>query len=209
VVDVLAKVGNPIYRDLYVRELAGRVNVPVAQIQQLMRSAVAKRTTPAAETQAVSTTQRTPPKEQLEALVLLVTHPELAALPEAQRVLDLLVDPGVRQIYRTALEALRRGERVDVPAWLESGPGEIRQAVSSALMHGGYEGVAAGAPDRAQRALVARLELSRVAAEIQEMKSARHQALERGDAEAAREISKRELELIRTKEGLSHALARP
>jgi DNA primase len=209
VVDVLARVGNPIYRDLYVRELAGRVNVPVAQIQQLMRSAVAKKMTPPGETQAVSTTQRTPPKEQLEALVLLVTHPELAALPEAQRVLDLLVDPGVRQIYRTALEAVRRGERVDVPAWLDAGPGEIRQAVSSALMHGGYEGVAAGAPDRALRALVARLELSRVAAEIQEMKSARHQALERGDAEAAREISKRELELIRTKEGLSHALARP
>jgi DNA primase len=209
VVDVLARVGNPIYRDLYVRELAGRVNVPVGQIQQLMRSAVAKKMTPAGETQAVSTTQRTPPKEQLEALVLLVTHPELAALPEAQRVLDLLVDPGVRQIYRTALEAVRRGERVDVPAWLDAGPGEIRQAVSSALMHGGYEGVAAGAPDRALRALVARLELSRVAAEIQEMKSARHQALERGDAEAAREISKRELELIRTKEGLSHALARP
>jgi DNA primase len=209
VVDVLARVGNPIYRDLYVRELAGRVNVPVAQIQQLMRSAVAKKTPVAAGTQAVSTTHRTPPKEQLEALVLLVAHPELAPLPEAQRVLELLVDPGVRQIYRTALEALRRGERVDVPAWLDAGPAEVREVVGTALMHGGYEGAAGWAPDRALRALVARLELSRVAAEIQEMKSARHQALERGDAEAAREISKRELELIRTKDGLSHALARP
>jgi DNA primase len=207
VVEVLAKVGNPIYRDLYVRELAGRVNVPVQQIQQLMRSAMTKKTAPAPSAQAVSTTHRVPPKEQLEALVLLVTHPELAPLPEAQRVLDLLVDPGVRQIYRMSLEALRRGERVDVPAWLDAGPAEVREAIGSALMHGGYEG-AEGA-DRALRALVARLELSRVAAEIQEMKSARHQALERGDAEAAREISKRELELIRTKEGLSHALARP
>jgi DNA primase len=207
VVEVLARVGNPIYRDLYVRELAGRVNVPVQQIQQLMRSAMAKKPAPAAAAPAVTTTNRTPPKEQLEALVLLVTHPELAPLAEAQRVAELLVDPGVRQIYRMSLEALRRGERVDVPAWLDAGPAEVREAVSSALMHGGYHG-AEGA-DRALRALVARLELSRVAAEIKEMKSARHQALERGDAEAAREISKRELELIRTKEGLSHALARP
>jgi hypothetical protein len=106
-----------------------------------------------------------------------------------------------------SLEALRRGERVDVPAWLDAGPAEVREAVSSALMDGGYHGTEGA--DRALRALVARLELSRVAAEIKEMKSARHQALERGDAEAAREISKRELELIRTKEGLSHALARP
>jgi DNA primase len=207
VVEVLARVGNPIYRDLYLRELAGRVNVPVGQIMQLMRGAMAKKTASAAPTQAVSTTERVPPKEQLEALVLLVTHPELAPLPEAQRVLDLLVDPGVRQIYRMALEALRRGERVDVPNWLDAGPGEVRSAVGNALMQGGYEGTEGA--DRALRALVARLELSRVAAEIQEMKSARHQALQRGDAEAAREISKRELELIRTKDGLSHALARP
>jgi DNA primase len=210
VVEVLARVGNPIYRDLYLRQLAGSLRIPVSQIVQMMRGATApskKATESGASVQAVSTTHRTPPKEELEALVLLSTHPELAPLPEAQRVLELLVDPGVRQIFRMALEALRRGERVDVPAWLDAGPAEVRQAVGSALMQGGYEG-SEGA-DRALRALVARLELSRVAAEIQEMKSARHQALERGDAEAAREISKRELELIRTKEGLSHALARP
>jgi DNA primase len=207
VVEVLAKVGNPIYRDLYVRELAGRVNVPVQQIAQLMRSAMAKRTSAPSPTPAVATDRRAPAREQLEPLVLLVTHPELAARAEAQRVLELLVDPGMRQIYRIALEALRRGERVDVPAWLDAGPAEVREAVSNALMQGGYEG-AEGA-DRALRALVSRLELSRVAAEIQEMKTARHQALERGDAEAAKEISKRELELIRTKVGLSTALARP
>jgi DNA primase len=207
VVEVLARVGNPIYRDLYVRELAGRVNVPVHQVMQLLRGAVAKKTAAAPGTQAVSTTHRTPPKEQLEALLLLVTHPELAALSEAQRVLELLVDPGVRQIYRIALDALRRGERVDVPAWLDAGPEEIREAVSGAVMQGGYERTEGA--DRALRALVARLELSRVAAEIQEMKTARHKALERGDAEAAKELSKRELELIKTKVGLSSALARP
>jgi DNA primase len=210
VVEVLARVGNPIYRDLYLRQLAGSLGIPVSQIVQMMRGATVpskKATESGASVQAVSTTHRTPPKEELEALVLLATHPELAPLPEAQRVLELLVDPGVRQIFRMALEALRRGERVDVPAWLDAGPPEVRQAVGGALMQGGYEG--SEGVDRALRALVARLELSRVAAEIQEMKSARHQALERGDAEAAREISKRELELIRTKEGLSHALARP
>jgi DNA primase len=207
VVDVLAKVQNPIYRDLYVRELAGRVGVPVHQIVQLMRTAAAHPTISAGSPAPAQTSRRTPPKEQLEALVLLVTHPELAPTTEAARVLDLLVDPGVAQIYRIALEALRRGERVDVPAWIDAGPGDVREAVGNAVMHGGYEAIEGA--DRALRALVSRLELSRLAAEIVEVQSAHREALKRGDAEAAREISKRHLELIRTQQGLSNALARP
>jgi hypothetical protein len=155
-----------------------------------------------------------PPKEQIEALVLLVTHPELAPAVEAQRVLELLVDQGVRPLYRAALETLRRGERLDIPAWLDAGPEDVRQAVSQALMTSpGYEVTpgtgAADAAARAMRALKTRLELSRVAAEIEEMKSARSKALQQGDQEAAKEFTKREMELIRTKVGLSNALARP
>jgi hypothetical protein len=41
------------------------------------------------------------------------------------------------------------------------------------------------------------------------MQDERRRALESGDAEKARALSQRELELIRTKEGLSNALARP
>jgi DNA primase len=217
---VLAKVQNPTARELYSGRLATTLGVQPAQVARAVRGAVAARpaqpvasesTVPA---KAVSTNRRTPPKEQLEALVLLVTHPELAPAVEAQRVLELLVDPGVVPLYRSALDAMRRGERLDIPAWLDEGSAEVREAVSAALMaSSGYETTAGtGASDaaaRALRALKTRLELSRVAAEIDEMKSARSKALQQGDSEAAKEFIKRELELIRTKDGLSNALARP
>lgn len=210
---VLAKVRNPMERDLYVGRLATAFQVDKNQILRAIRgvtmtpSSASSRDAASHAALPAQESHRTPPKEQTEAVVLLVAHPELASLPEARRVLDLLVDPGISHIYRIALEALLRGERVDVPAWLDAGPADVRAAVGNALMQGGYQ--AADGADRALRALVARLELSRVAAEIEQMKAERHKALEVGDSEKARALSKRELELIRTKEGLSNALARP
>jgi DNA primase len=37
VVDVLAKVRNPLVRDLYVRDLAAKLSVPVAQVMRMVR----------------------------------------------------------------------------------------------------------------------------------------------------------------------------
>ena len=48
------------------------------------------------------------------------------------RGIELLTDEGVGQIFRTALEAIRRGETVDVPAWLDAGPAE------RAVLHDGH-----------------------------------------------------------------------
>jgi DNA primase len=218
---VLVKVRNPTARELYCGRLATTLQVSSSEVMRAVRAASAgvrpvQPSAPQSTTtvKAVSTTHRVPPKEQIEALVLLVTHPELAPAVEAQRVLELLVDQGVRPLYRAALETLRRGERLDIPAWLDAGPEDVRQAVSQALMTSpGYEVTpgtgAADAAARAMRALKTRLELSRVAAEIEEMKSARSKALQQGDQEAAKEFTKREMELIRTKVGLSNALARP
>jgi hypothetical protein len=138
---------------------------------------------------------------------LLVGHPDLAALPDAQRILDLLVDPGVSHIYRIALDALRRGERADVPAWLDAGPADIREAVGNALMGGGYD-----APDaavRALRALKTRLELSRVTAEIEQWKVEHKRALAEGDSQQAQAIWQREMELLRKQQELKVGLARP
>jgi len=207
---ILAKVRNPMERDLYIGRLSATFQIDRNQLLRAIRgaSAPAPRSAPPAVTAAVSpTTSRTPPKEQLEALVLLVSHPELATLPEAQRIQDLLVDPGVSHIYRIVLDALRRGERADVPAWLDACPADLREAVGSALMGGGYD--AAEAALRAVRALKTRLELSRVTAEIEQGKADHKRALEQGDSQQAQAIWQREMELIRRKEELKVGLARP
>jgi DNA primase len=208
--EVLLKVRNPLERDLYVSRLAKTFKVDKEQLLRAMRgaSAATPRTAQDAAPAPVSTTtKRTPPKEQLEALVLVMTHPELAALPEAQRIQDLLVDPGVSHIYRIVLEALRRGDRADVPAWLDAGPADIREAVGTALMNGGYD--AAEAAGRAIRALKTRLELSSVTAEIELWKVEQKKALEQGDSPQAQAIMQRQMELLRKKQELTVGLARP
>jgi DNA primase len=207
---ILAKVRNPMERDLYVARLSAIFQIDKNQLLRTMRgvSAPAPRGA-AAEVPSASavTTKRTPPKEQLEAVVLLVSHPALAALPEAQRIQDLLVDPGVSHIYRIVLDALRRGDRADVPAWLDAGPADIREAVGSALMNGGYD--APEGAERALRALKTRLELSRVTAEIEQGKVEHKRALAQGDSQQAQAIWQREMELLRKKEELKVGLARP
>jgi DNA primase len=207
---ILAKVRNPMERDLYVDRLSATFQIDKNQLLRAIRgvAAPAPRSAPPAVTPPVSaTTKRVPPKEQLEALVLLVGHPELAALPEAQRIQDLLVDPGVSHIYRIVLDTLRRGERADVPAWLDAGPADIREAVGSALMSGGYD--AADAATRALRALKTRLELSRVTAEIEQWKVEHKRALALGDSQQAQAIWQREMELLRKQQELKVGLARP
>jgi DNA primase len=207
VVEILAKLRNPLVRDLYVRDLAAKLSVPVSQVMRMVREhsnqslrpeAQATAATADSVAQAVPTVQ----PDELDALALLVTHPELAARPEAQQVLDLLHDPGVRQIFGTALDTLRAGARADVPAWLESGPSEIRQQVSAALMDGRWDKVEA--PDEAMRALILKLERLRVDAELALAQRQYREALARGNEEEARAISMREMELIRTKLGLGN-----
>lgn len=221
-VQVLAKVRNPTARELYVGRLAGALGVSTQQATRALRGAMAwhsgaprreARTEgsvadPAAVADAAAAPPvRTPPRDELETLLLLVARPELGRLPEAARVLELLIDPGVRQVYRNALEALQKGERADVPAWLDRCPDDIRAAVGSAIMDGRYDGLEGA--DRVLRSLVARLERSRIDAELAQANRLHLEALARGDENAARAISLREMELIRTKQGLSEARLRP
>ena len=210
VVAVLAKVRNPLVRDLYVRELAAKLRVPVSQVVRMVRDTAADRVlnpvSPTAPVVGVPTAeaeaQPDPPRDELAVLALLVSHPELAPTEDAARVFDLLVDPGVRQIYRTALQALRDGARADVPTWLDACPSGIRASVGAAVMDGRWEKVEA--PAAALRDLVVRLGRSRVEAEIVLAARQHRDALERGDEEEARAISMREMELIRTKLGFAN-----
>jgi DNA primase len=218
---LLAQVRNPTARDLYAGRLAAALGMDAAQVARAIRgvSAAARRGpsaaggVPAAVARGASAAEtasqtRTPPRDEMEAFLLLVAHPELHAAPDPQRALDLLVDPGIRHICRVAVESLARGERADVPAWLEAAPADIREALGRAVMEGGRRGDAATI-ERAWRALLSRLSRSRVEAELALAEKQHSEALARGDDDAARAIRRREIELIQTREGLSNALARP
>jgi len=151
--------------------------------------------------------ERTLPRDELELLALLATYPDLVSAPEAERAGDLLVDPGARNLFRTArAELLERG-RLDVPAWLEAGPPDVRRSVMAALMD---EGVSrAENPSTKLRALGARLELQRVEAEISMTLRMLGEARSRGDVSATQAMIVRGIELDKTKQGLKAALQRP
>ena len=210
VVEVLAKVKNQLVRDLYMRELAAKLRVPVSQVMRMVRdTAVERRLAPASPPAsagdpptAQAEVQRDPPRDELAVFALLVSHPELASTEQAGRVLDLLVDPGMRQVYRMALQALQAGQRADVPAWLDACPAEIRAAVGAAMMDGAWEKVETA--EEALRAVVSRLGRSRTEVEIVLAERQHREALARGDEAEARSISMREMDLIRSKLGLAN-----
>ncbi len=203
VVEVLAKVKNPLVRDLYQRELAAKLGVPVAQVARMVRDAAFDRRAPAGQTsrpESAAQPNREPPRDELDLLTLLVSRPELATTDDASRSLELLVDPDVRQFCRRAVEAVQHGEPADVPTWLNDCSAETRLSIGSAVMDGRWDKIENVA--LALRTLVVRLERSRLEAEIALAKRQREEALAKGDEEEARAISKREMELIRSKLGL-------
>jgi uncharacterized protein related to proFAR isomerase len=111
--------------------------------------------------------RRAPQADELDALVLLVAQPRLAATDEASKLLELLRDPGIREIYAAALETLRAGRRPDVPSWLDLGPADIRDYVSAALMDGRYASLTTEEEAmRTMAALLFKLERLRVDVEL-------------------------------------------
>ncbi len=204
---VIAGIRNPTMRQLYAGRLAKMLEVSPNDVARALRSVSGPSRPVVTASAAPPPPRREPPRQEIEAFVLLVTHPELGPLTEAEDISALLTDPGMNQIYRIALEALRRGERPDVPAWLDAAPADIREALGAAVMDGRYN--AADGAERGLRALLARLRLSRVSDEIERVKRERQAAMEAGDQARVREIDKTHFELIRTQQGLSNALARP
>jgi DNA primase len=206
VADVLAKVRNPLVRDLYVRELAAKLAVPVHQIARMVRESSGHVAPSEASVDNASPAEavldRTPPADELDALVLLVCRPEVALSEQAGRILGLLRAPGLQQIYAAALDTLRAGGRPDVPAWLDSGPADIRKAVGAALMDGRWTKVEV--PEEAMRALAAQLDRKRIDEEFAQAQRQYREALARGDEEEARAFSVKCIELKQSKLGLAN-----
>ncbi|MEO5768762.1 MAG: DNA primase [Polyangia bacterium] len=156
---------------------------------------------------AVPVAERPLPRDELELLALIATYPELCGTPDAARAGELLVDPGARQLFSGAREAIAETGRLDVPAWLDAGPADVRRSLSLAMMDAGLS--RADNPASKLRALSCRLELQRVEAEISMTARLMEQARNRGDATATQAMMVRGIELDKTKQGLKSALQRP
>jgi len=151
--------------------------------------------------------ERALPRDELELLALIATYPDLCGTPEAARAGELLVDPGARVMFAGAREGIASSGRLDVPAWLEGGPADIRRSLSAAMMDAGVS--RADNPAAKLRALSCRLELQRVEAEISMTARLLEQARSRGDSSATQAMMVRGIELDKTKQGLKSALQRP
>jgi DNA primase len=223
---LLVTVQNPTAQELYARQLAAVLGLTSAQVGRALRDAQHRinaararaAQSRAAEVPAEGATapvappaplasERSLPRDELELLALLATYPELVTEAGATRAGDLLVDPAARALFRTAQTDLLEKGRLDVPAWLEAGPPDVRRSVTAALMDAGVSG--AENPAVKLRALTARLELQRVEAEISMTVRMLGEARSRGDTSATQAMMMRGIELDKTKQGLKAALQRP
>jgi DNA primase len=213
---IIARVRNPTERELYVGRLATALGLSVAQIWRAVRDAASGREAAApraggADAPAAAATPAVPEEpcdeQELEALVLLASRPELWAKPEARRIEDLLTDPRLRSLCRTAREAIARDGRLDAPTWVEPASPLARTSVMQALMERSYDRVAD--PDRVLRSLEGRLALARVQAEFDATNKQLEEARKAGDSRTIPSLQKRLMELIQEKQRLTKALQRP
>ncbi len=218
VAHLLVKVRNQTTRELYASQLGGKLGLTPEQVRRALRQAaqdgprIATASTPASPgttsgSVPAPVTRRPLPPEELHFLVLLASYPELGRSPDAARGGELLVDPAMRQMFRGLAEQVALSARVDVPAWIDGAPADVRDTVSAALMDGSIAKVAD--PGAAFSKLCAKLQLLRVVAEIAMSNRLQSDAQVRGDEAAVRAILVRGIELNRTKRGLEAALQRP
>ncbi len=224
VAELLIKVRNPTKRDLYAQQLAGVLRLSPQQVTRALREAAQKglrpanASTPRDEVQNDAQTAdaakpdkpivpATLPAEELAVSVLLASNPALLRTVDAARAGELLVHPILRQLHRAAIEQVTASSQLDVPAWLETAPPDVRARVNQAMMDDSF--IKTDDPPGLLRKLATRLELSRVEAEMDMNSRMQREAQERGDEATLRALTVRGIELRKIKEGLRVALQRP
>ena len=214
VAELLVKVRNPTKRELYAQQLAGVLRLSPQQVTRALREAAAKNqrpvnasTAPALPEAPVMVAPAVLPAEELAVSVLLATYPQLLRTADAARAGELLVHPVMRQLHRAAIEQVTASSQLDVSAWLETAPPDVRARLGQAMMDDSLTSTE-DAPGMLRK-LATRLELSRVEAEIDMNSRMQREAQGRGDEATLRALSVRGIELRKTKEGLRTALQRP
>jgi DNA primase len=214
VAELLAKVRNPATRELYAQQLAGVLRLSLPQVTRAIREAAQKAQRPAnASTPAAAAAPPAPvapavlPTEELQLVALVATFPTLLRTADAARAGELLIHPSLRHLHRAAVEQSTPSGTLDVPAWLDVAPPDVRSRVATALIEDPV--TKTDDPPGLLRKLATRLELSRVEAEIDMNSRMQREAQGRGDEATLRALTVRGIELRKIKEGLRVALQRP
>ena len=203
---LVAKIANPIKRDLIVGTLATAMDVDVAVVRNALtrggNSAGHDRGRPhhpnapghgSPAGQASSSGSRgmsgadtapgaerplaPPPMEELELITLLADHPVLIATDDADKAFWLLTDARLRAMYSAA----RAGQSL-----LELAPAQLPPNTAKHVLSGKY---ASKDPASSLTAMTSNLEARKVAAERMAMVKSLGDAKRRGDHELAREIT--------------------
>jgi DNA primase len=218
VAQMLVKVRNQTTRELYAGQLQGKLGLTPHQVTRALRQAADDRARAAATAShsaakdpdlgrlIVSPSGRVP-AEELHFLLLLVSFPELVHMPQVKRGGELLIDPAARQLFRNAVEQVATTGRIDIPAWLDKAPDEVRPTVGQALMDGSLARMPS--PATAFSKACTKLELLRVEAEIKNNGADLENARAGGDQDMTKALMKRWIELDKAKQGLKAALERP
>lgn len=218
---VFAGVQNATARELYSARLAAALGLPTGQVLRAVRAAAYAASRPMAPSNRAAAPsavvapsapgladRRSPPPTELEALRLIAAFPDKASLPAAQRIGELLAhDASVSRLYRAALDQVRSQGRLDVLAWLQDGPSDVRAAVERAIMTSAYEGVPD--VDGLFAALATRLERARIEEELKFVRKQSEAAQRTGDRALFEEAQRRAIELGRAKLGLTGNQQRP
>jgi DNA primase len=218
VAQMLVKVRNQTTRELYAGQLQGKLGLTPQQVSRAIRQAAedrARLAVAASHSAAkdgnisprVLIPSRLVPAEELHFLLLLVSFPELSHMPQVKRGGELLVDPAARQMFRNAVEQIATDGRIDIPAWLDRAPDEVRPTVGQALMDGSLARIPT--PTTAFSKACTKLELLRVEAEIKHNGDDVEKARAVGDQDGTKALMKRWIELDKAKQGLKAALERP
>ncbi len=213
---VLAQVKNQTARELYAGRLAATLGMDSSQVGRAVRAAFnnlrRKQEGRAESGSAASPVGMAKPVVQpralsgleLEILAVLVNRPDLAGSPQAGRAAQLLKDADLRAYALSALETLSQQGRLDVPAWLDAGASEVRDAVAKAVTEGaGYRNMERA--DHALNEMLVKLELVHLDEQVAMVARSLNEALARGDDLEVQAMTLKQFELIRHKQSLLDA----
>jgi DNA primase len=192
---LIAKIANPIKRDLIVGTLATGLDVDVGVVRNALARAGSghqpsghrppqhpNAPSPQSEHAAPATPKSVapPPMEELELVMLLADHQVLIATAEADRAFWLLTDERLRAMYSAA----RAG-----PSLLELAPVHLPPPTAKLVLSGKY--ASAKDPSSSLAAMTRNLEARKAGAGLVELKKSLADARRRGDHDLARNLAQR------------------
>jgi len=199
VAPVIAKLPSAVARELYAGRLASLLNIDQTAVFRAIkgdkgRSYLRSERQPPDKPQEL---HKLTPIEHTEAKILglLMEHPHLLHRAEKTRLISLLTNDALRATYRAAQDMQKSTGKIDSAELLRSAPVEVRDVVARQINSGEFANE--GEPPRALDDCLMQLERGRLQRELQDIRGQIARAEQGGDADTARILALRKIELER------------